>query len=1341
MAVLAAVCPAPAEQVVISRIMYHPRGEKPAYLEIFNHTSNPFDFAGWRLTGGVRFEFPESSPRNPVAGFLRPFERVVVSEAAPAAARAAYLIPPSVRVFGPWAGRLSHEGERLTLKDKNGVALCRVKYGHAERWPVGAAGTGRALVLIDPDRETDDGRNWTVTTRLDEAPGSAPVFNRTSPAPSPEIEATLGAVLIDYDTVWRYEGSGRDLGAGWREPAFDDRGWPQGPSLLGYDRKPLPKPGLRTQVTLGRQITYYFRTRFVYRGEASPGDVLLLDQIIDDGVVYYLNGREVGRTRLPAGPVTARTLASATVPDATEEIGEFTLDPQLLLKGENVLAAEVHQCKSTSSDIVFGLRLRQVPRPKPGPVINEVFADAGGGFIEFCNTALAPVNLKGCFISDTEENLRRHLFTNDLVLAPGGLAAVSLAECGLGNARPLTVYLTAAGGLEVLNAVTVNFAEDGRPVGRKPDGAAAWFRFPEPTRGAPNPARDLAGPTRRREAQAGSNAVEGIEVAGPQAARSASPLPPQPAGIVINEIMYDPPYGAAGTEFIELYNRGAGPVDLAGWQLSEGITFDFPRGATLPAGCYLVVAADRARLESVYGGIPLLGNYRGHLRHGGESVRLVDALSNVVDEVEFKAGGDWPELAHGGGSSLELIHPWLDNSRSSAWRDSDEAGKSAWQTCACTNTYLEMNPFGQPTDYREVHLHLVGHGHVALRKIGLWRQGINYLDHPERLSTDGSSASGWLAQGTHAATFLTNGELHIVSDGHGDNRADRVEIDCVRIRRGERYELRFEARWIAGCPRLVAQTWDHSIGTSFLLALPARLGTPGRPNSVAPPPPFEPAQAAPQVDDLAHSPAVPRSTDPVRISARVASPAPLAAVRLFHRRDSADGASAWAVAPMFDDGVQGSDAVAGDGLYTADLTEYKTNETVVQFYVEAAAANGRNGTQPRAGAARPAMFVVDNRRLRHDLRLDRFIVSAFDLGALGNGNTPQYRFRYPRLSNHRFNMTFISNEEKIFYGGAIRVSGSPFTRGSDLGKGKWELPEDRPFRGRTKFYFDNDSNYHNQLCRYLLYQLGHVAGESEWIHVVVNSSSPYLKQDTEPVTGEFLQRRFKDGSHGDLYRIDDEWWFADDWEHVNRDADWQYKGLDDPSRYRTEWQKRTREVEDDYTALIGLFKTYSANRYTQAEIERVLDAEAILQYAAVRGYINDWDNFTMFRGKNGYFYRRSEDGRFQFLQWDSDLAFRDVNYPFYGPRLGAWLERPYNWKRFQGCLAKLIEFSTSPRLAAWFALQTAANTARPPATEFYQAFFEKRNQMAATLAAPEQPAPSMPRNIILPARPAPPVLE
>jgi hypothetical protein len=693
-------------------------------------------------------------------------------------------------------------------------------------------------------------------------------------------------------------------------------------------------------------------------------------------------------------------------------------------------------------------------------------------------------------------------------------------------------------------------------------------------------------------------------------------------------------------------------------------------------------------------------------------LRLVDAAGNLADGVDFRARGDWPSLAHGGGSSLELIHPWADNSLGSAWRDSDESGKAGWKTCACTNTYLELLTMGRPSDYRELHLFLAGRGHVALRNIGLWKDGVNTLDNPARMSMDGSGTSGWLALGTHWASFVTNGELHLVAEGRGDNRPNHVEIDCLRLQRGGRYELRFEARWIAGSSRLIAQTWDHSFGGSFLIERPKQLGTPGAKNSVTGSQTLDLAQAPPQVDGLRHSPAVPRSTNAVKITARVTSASPLRSVRLLHRLDKPDGDAPWAGTPMFDDGKNGGDAAPGDGVFTTELNEYGTNGIVVQFYLQATAANGQVSTQPRRGAEWPALYVVDDRRVRRDLRTDRFILSAYDLGSMGDGGTAKHGFHHPRLSNHRYNVTFIANEERVFYGGEIRVSGSGFTRGSDLGKAKWQLPNDRPFRGRTEFYYDNDNNLHNRIARYLLYQLGHVTSEAEWTRVIINNTGPYLKQDTEPVTDAFLDRNFKDGSRGELYRIDDEWWFTDSGGRNNQDASWDYKGTDDPARYRAEWQKRTRETEDDYSGLIALFKTYSANRFTQDEIERILDPHAILQMAAARAFMNDWDSFTLDRGKNGFLYRRPSDGRFQFLHWDSDLAFRDFSAPFSGERVQNWIEKPYNKRLLYYYLLQLIDLTKSPRFLAWLQMEQTAGALRQVNAAFYLSFFEMRGQFA-----------------------------
>jgi hypothetical protein len=139
-------CAARGEQVVISKIMYHPPGLLPEYIEIYNNTATPFDIANWRITRGVNYQFPTFSSNNPAATFLRPFERIVLSEASSSDARNAYQIPDSVRIYGPWSGKLKNGEEHITLKDKNGVTVCSVKYADRGHWPRSADGAGQSYV-------------------------------------------------------------------------------------------------------------------------------------------------------------------------------------------------------------------------------------------------------------------------------------------------------------------------------------------------------------------------------------------------------------------------------------------------------------------------------------------------------------------------------------------------------------------------------------------------------------------------------------------------------------------------------------------------------------------------------------------------------------------------------------------------------------------------------------------------------------------------------------------------------------------------------------------------------------------------------------------------------------------------------------------------------------------------------------------------------------------------------------------------------------------------------------------------------------------------------------------
>ena len=60
------------------------------------------------------------------------------------------------------------------------------------------------------------------------------------------------------------------------------------------------------------------------------------------------------------------------------------------------------------------------------------------------------------------------------------------------------------------------------------------------------------------------------------------------------------------------------------------------------------------------------------------------------------------------------------------------------------------------------------------------------------------------------------------------------------------------------------------------------------------------------------------------------------------------------------------------------------------------------------------------------------------------------------------------------------------------------------------------------------------------------------------------KRNWEDG-HGELYRIDDEWWFDDGW--VDKIAPrLVMERTHEPERYHAEWIKRSRESEYDYSA-------------------------------------------------------------------------------------------------------------------------------------------------------------------------------
>ncbi|HBI32079.1 MAG TPA: hypothetical protein DDY45_08585, partial [Verrucomicrobiales bacterium] len=145
-----------AEQIVFSEVMYHPPAGGHEFIEVQNLTATPFDIAQWELTDGASFTFPDFASGPALDSFLKAFERIILCDTDPATFRATYNVPNSIRVFGPWSGRLSNGGERVTLADKNGTIRCSFRYEDRYPWPLASDGAGHSLILADDSFAIDD---------------------------------------------------------------------------------------------------------------------------------------------------------------------------------------------------------------------------------------------------------------------------------------------------------------------------------------------------------------------------------------------------------------------------------------------------------------------------------------------------------------------------------------------------------------------------------------------------------------------------------------------------------------------------------------------------------------------------------------------------------------------------------------------------------------------------------------------------------------------------------------------------------------------------------------------------------------------------------------------------------------------------------------------------------------------------------------------------------------------------------------------------------------------------------------------------------------------------------
>lgn len=145
--------------------------------------------------------------------------------------------------------------------------------------------------------------------------------------------------------------------------------------------------------------------------------------------------------------------------------------------------------------------------------------------------------------------------------------------------------------------------------------------------------------------------------------------------VSFNEIMYHPAGETASEqEWIEIHNQLTVNVDLSDWQIVDGILYEFPRGTTIPADGYIVVARDPNSLQGIVDENRLFGPYRGRLANEGEQIRLLNNSKRVMDAIQYDDGGQWPVAADGSGASLAKLSPRTGSGYAKNWGFSHQIG-------------------------------------------------------------------------------------------------------------------------------------------------------------------------------------------------------------------------------------------------------------------------------------------------------------------------------------------------------------------------------------------------------------------------------------------------------------------------------------------------------------------------------------------------------------------------------------------------------------------------------------------------------------------------------------------
>ena len=1209
--------------VVFNEIHYHPADDDSSleYVELYNQMAVDVDLSNWHI-GGIDYNFPEGT-------VLGGRDYLVIAKD-PEALQA---VTGYSGALGPFAGTLSNSGENLRLFTHNRAfrnssggdgskgevsslldgrrIMDEINFTDTYPWPVGPDGSGSTLNKRDPMTGTPHPIHWESSQRKNGSPGKK---NELSAVPAIAFNELTGTTEDNFQV-----------------------------ELYNFGNTPISLGGMVIGSSDPVQEDYIFPVTSLAVGAYITIDAVTLGYNLDDNSRLFLYS--VGRVALiDAVRVDDRPLARS--PEGT---GRWLRPDTLTLGSENSF--------SFNDDIIINeifyhaYPQRESPGTPPALVnVTVLDFDASWRFEEDAGESGLPAGWEDVFHPDwpsgpgliaQETSALNEPIRTDINLAPPTVTYYFETEFNhVGGAvdELIVQHYVDDGAVFYLNGVEIERFN-------MPGGTVTPTTLASP---------GVTNATVNSFILVNPNVVSGSNRISVEVHQSSSGSSDIVFGARVIVGTFTPsgnppiPYALRDEEWVELFNRGPMPVNLTNWKLDGGINFNFPDGTMIGEREYLVIAKDAVALAGKHPTAKIIGNYSNRLGNGGDLIVLKDPVGNPADEVVYYDSGHWHAAADGGGSSLELCDPESDNTVAESWAPSDETNRSDWKIYSYEGI-AESDGQGNNV-YHEFLLGLLDAGELLLDDVSVIEDpggtNIEFIKNGDFEGDGlGSEPDKWRCIGTHGSHGRTvvvddpdesgNRCLHVVSTGPTEDKHNKIETTFAnneRVVLGQTYRITFRAKWLTGSNQVNTRLYFSYLQRTNLLEVPEVWGTPGASNSTLV------VNSGPSVTGLRHVPVVPEANQSVSVFAKVDDPDGVADVILFY---SVNGGA-------FRSRVMSE---RGAGIYSGTVPG-QSAKRIVRFYLHCQDNAGAISFHPPQGAESGAFYKVqdnlaDLSGLRHNFRI------------IMDNDDRSFLFRNTnRMSNDRFPVTVIEDEQTVYYDARLRLKASGFGRYSSGHYGfNMEFQPDRLFRGVHKtISVERSSGLKEIMAKHLTNRAGGAYSSFyDDVAYIINPNpghqGPGLLAMTRH-TKRFFNGLFPDSGDGTLFNLEllynpngttggaEGLKINNPYNHTGGIYELRDRG-DDKEPYRWGYQIRSARGRDDYSRIVALNQTVGNLRGVELKtsLDELIDVDQWMRSFAMFSLNGNDDTYGRIWPHNFRFYVRPTDQKIMIFQWDLDRAF------------------------------------------------------------------------------------------------------